>query len=280
MAKGMFVDTSVCIGCKACQVACKEWNDLDPEPKHFRSDPDTRIVANNFSGNSYDNTAELSSTDWRHVQFIEQFNEERKGSRWLFSSDSCKHCTDAGCMNVCPVGAIARTELGNVVIRQDKCQGIKACNKGCPYGVARFSEKSHTSRKCTLCDDRIHNGLSTACAKACPTGSIRFGELSELKTIADARLAQLKALGETKHNIYGYTEAKGLSVFYLLMDKPSVYGLPENPVVPERPKNYPPISGPLDVLTAGLAAILRFRERGAKKPDDERTDGNERNRLG
>ena len=272
MAKGMFVDTSICTGCKACQVACKEWNGLDPEPKHFKSDPDTHLLATNFTGNSYDNTGELSATDWRHVKFIEQFNKDRTGSRWLFSSDSCKHCTDAGCMNVCPVGAIARTELGNVVIRQDKCKGIKACNKGCPYGVARYSEKSHTSRKCTLCNDRIHNGLGTACAKACPTGSIRFGELSELKTIADARLKQLKALGETKHNIYGYTEAKGLSVFYLLMDKPSVYGLPENPVVPQRPKSLPPISGPLDVLTVGLAAIFGFRERTTRREKIEGVD--------
>ena len=278
MPKGMFVDTSICTGCKACQVACKEWNGLDPEPKHFKYDPDTHLLATNFTGKSYDNTSELSATDWRHVKFIEQFNKDRTGSRWLFSSDSCKHCTDAGCMNVCPVGAIARTELGNVVIRQDKCQGIKACNKGCPYGVARYSEKSHTSHKCTLCNDRIHNGLGTACAKACPTGSIRFGELSELKVIANKRLAHLRALGEIKHNIYGYTEAKGLSVFYLLMDKPSVYGLPENPVVPQKPKSLQPISGPLDVLTAGLATIFHFRERttwrekvediDAGRPDD------------
>ena len=267
MAKGMFVDTSVCIGCKACQVACKEWNGLAPEPKHFISDPETRVVANNFTGNSYDNTAQLSATDWRHVQFIEQFSEDRKGSRWLFSSDSCKHCTDAGCMNVCPVKAIERTELGNVVIRQDKCVGTKNCNRGCPYGVAKFSEVSNTSRKCTLCNDRIHNGLSTACSKACPTGSIRFGNVPELRKIADSRLAQLKELGETKANIYGYNEAKGLNVFYLLMDKPAVYGLPENPKVPQRPQDLPPLPrvGALDFLALGMAAVISFRERGSRE---------------
>lgn len=265
MKKGMFVDTSICTGCKACQVACKEWNGLDPEPKHFKSDPDTKILADNFTGNSYDNTAEMSATDWRHVRFIEQFNAERTGSRWLFMSDSCKHCTDAGCLNVCPVKAIERTELGNVIIRQDKCIGTKTCNRGCPYGVAKYSEKSHTSRKCTLCNDRIHNGLGTACAKACPTGSIRFGEVDELKAIADARLAQLRGLGETRANIYGYHEAGGLNVFYLLMDKPAVYGLPENPKVPQSARDLPPVSGMFDMLTLGVAAMISFRERGARK---------------
>lgn len=269
MPKGMFVDTSICTGCKACQVACKEWNGLDPEPAHFKSDPDTRLLATNFTGNSYDNTGKLSSTDWRHVEFIEQFNEQRRGSRWLFMSDSCKHCTDAACLNVCPVKAIERTDLGNVIIRQDKCVGTKACNRACPYGVARYSEKSHTSRKCTLCNDRIHNGLGTACAKACPTGSLRFGEVPELKAAADARFARLKALGETKANIYGYQEAKGLNVFYLLMDKPQVYGLPANPKVYQNIQELPPAVSALDAVMFGVAAVISFRERNAKRKAGE-----------
>jgi formate dehydrogenase iron-sulfur subunit len=266
MAKGMFVDSSICIGCKACQVACKEWNGLEPEPSHFKSDPETKLLADHFTGNSYDNTEKLSATDWRHVSFIEQFNSSRTGSRWLFSSDSCKHCTDAACLNVCPYNAIIRTEMGNVVVLQDKCQGAQDCNSACPYGVVRYSEKTGTSRKCTLCNDRIHNGLGTACAKACPTGSIFFGEVSELKTMADARLAQLKASGEKKANIYGYMEAKGLKVFYLLMDKPSVYGLPENPVVKQRPSSLPPLSANLELLVIGVAALIKFRERGSQEP--------------
>ncbi len=271
MAKGMFVDASICTGCKACQVACKEWNGLAPEPAHFRSDAETRIVANNFTGNSYDNTGTLSATDWRHVRFIEQINQQRKGSRWLFSSDSCKHCTDAGCLNVCPVKAIERDPLGNVVIRQDRCKGVKACNKGCPYGVSKYSAVSNTSRKCTLCDDRIHNGLGTACAKACPTGSIRFGEVSELKKIADARLAQLQELGQKKANIYGYTQAKGLNVFYLLMDKPSVYGLPDNPVVPQRTQDVASSGSTImNAMAFGLAALVSFRERGSRKKLSEK----------
>jgi formate dehydrogenase iron-sulfur subunit len=143
--------------------------------------------------------------------------------------------------------------------------------------VARYSEKSHTSRKCTLCNDRIHNGLGTACAKACPTGSLRFGEVPELKAAADGRLAQLKALGETRANIYGYQEAKGLNVFYLLMDKPQVYGLPENPKVYQNIQELPPAVSALDAVMFGVAAVISFRERNAKKgageiAHDDRSD--------
>ena len=266
MTKGMFVDTSICTGCKACQVACKEWNELPGEPSHFHKVPNRPYqVAFNFTGNSYDNTGKLSATDWRHVRFIEQFNENRSEARWLFSSDSCKHCSDAGCLNACPVKAIVRTEMGNVVVQQDVCIGCKYCIPSCPYGVIDFSEQTGTVHKCTLCNDRIHNGLGTACAKACPTGSISFGEVSELKAKADARLAQLKALGHTEANIYGYTEAGGLNVFYLFMDKPSAYGQPEHPVVPQRRLFR---SAAITVFTAvavAVAALISFRERGAKK---------------
>jgi formate dehydrogenase iron-sulfur subunit len=258
----MFVDTSICTGCKACQVACKEWNGLDPEPTHFRKEPAMPYpVATNFTGNSYDNTGKMSATDWRHVRFIEQINARRAGSRWLFMSDSCKHCTDAACLNVCPVEAIEHTDLGNVIVRQDKCVGTKLCNQACPYGVIRYSEKTRTSHKCTLCNDRIHNGLGTACSKACPTGSITFGEVGDLKARADARLAKLRSLGEAKANLYGYSQAGGLKVFYLLMEKPEVYGLPENPVIPRRRK-FSSLPGKFAMLIAGLAALFTFRQRG------------------
>jgi formate dehydrogenase iron-sulfur subunit len=275
MAKGMFVDTSICTGCKACQVACKEWNGLDPEPEHFRKQPGVPYpVAFNFTGNSYDNTAKLSATDWRHVLFIEQINYRRVGSRWLFMSDSCKHCTDAACLNVCPVSAIEHTDLGNVIVRQDKCVGTKLCNKACPYGVIKFSEKTRTSHKCTLCNDRIHNGLGTSCAKVCPTGSITFGDVPELKTKADARLAKLRSSGETKANLYGYSQAGGLMVFYLLMDKPEVYGLPENPVVPQR-KQISSLGTKLSTLLAGLAALISLRQRGAVGAENETVERGE-----
>lgn len=261
MPKGMFVDTSICTGCKACQVACKEWNQLDPEPSHFRYDAAVgHPIAINFTGNSYDNTGKLSATDWRHVRFIEQFSEDRSQARWLFMSDSCKHCTDAGCLNACPVNAIIRRpDTGNVFVQQEVCIGCKYCIPACPWGVISYSEKTGTVHKCTLCDDRIHNGLGTACAKACPTGSIQFGEVSDLKAKADARLAQLKTLGETSANIYGYDQASGLNVFYLLMDKPEVYAQPSNPVVPQRRLMLNSGVTVLGALVMGLVALVNFR---------------------
>jgi len=266
MAKGMFVDTSICTGCKACQVACKEWNELAPEPSHFIQNPASgHLLAVNFTGNSYDNTGKLSATDWRHVRFIEQLNESRSEAHWLFMSDSCKHCQDAGCLNACPTNAIIRTDMGNVFVQQDTCIGCKYCIPACPFGVISFSEQTGTVHKCTLCNDRIHNGLGTACAKACPTGSIQFGDVPDLKAKADARLAQLKALGATEASIYGYNEAGGLNVFYLLMNTPSVYGQPVNPVVPQQRLVLSSAATILTALAAGVAALVSFRERGAKK---------------
>jgi formate dehydrogenase iron-sulfur subunit len=266
MEKGMFVDTSICTGCKACQVACKEWNGLEPEPSHFTEGVGSPYpVAMNFTGNSYDNTGALSARDWRHVLFIEQINYTRNGGRWLFMSDSCKHCKDAACLNVCPVDAIEHTDLGNVVVTQDKCVGTKLCNKACPWGVIKFNDNTRTSQKCTLCNDRIHNGLGTACAKACPTGSIAFGDMPDLKVKADARLAQLKKLGERKANIYGYDEASGQNVFYLLMDKPDVYGLPVKPAIQQRNKVSSILGTKIAAAIAGITALAGLIEREQKK---------------
>jgi len=272
MEKGMFVDTSICTGCKACQVACKEWNGLEPEPSYFTHGPGSPYpVAMNFTGNSYDNTGDLSARDWRHVLFIEQINYKRTGSRWLFMSDSCKHCKDAPCLNVCPVDAIVHTDLGNVIVVQDKCVGTKLCNKACPWDVIKFNDNTRTSQKCTLCNDRIHNGLGTACAKACPTGSISFGDIPDLKAKADARLAQLKKLGETKANIYGYDEASGQNVFYLLMDKPDVYGLPIKPVIQQRNKVSSLLGTKVAAAVAGITALAGLVEREQEEDSTSET---------
>jgi formate dehydrogenase iron-sulfur subunit len=264
MPKGMFVDTTICTGCKACQVACKEWNGLVAEPSHFESRPGVPYpVASHFTGDSYDNTGQMSAADWRRVRFIEQFNEPRTNSRWLFISDSCKHCADAACLNVCPFDAIERTDLGNVVVNQRKCQGTRHCNTACPYAAIHYTERTGTSWKCTLCNDRIHNGLGTACAKACPTGSIMFGELSDLMARANERLAHLKAAGVPGVAIYGYGEAGGLKVFYLLRDAPAVYGLPEKPVVAPRKAELRLRPGPrFAALMVGFGALMRIREKG------------------
>ncbi len=264
MAKGMFVDTSICTGCKACQVACKEWNGIGYTPSHFRFDKtENRPVAINFTGNSYDNTGHLNSHDWRHVRFIEQFTPDRVGGRWLFMSDSCKHCNDAGCLNVCPTDAIIRTDMGNVFVQQETCIGCKYCIAACPWGVISFNAETGTAQKCTLCNDRIHNGLGTACSKACPTGSIQFGDVPDLRARAQARLSKVKAQIPTA-NIYGLTEAGGLNVFYLLLDKPSVYEQPENPVVPTERLVLASGAAVLGAAAMGLAALFSFRERGKR----------------
>ena len=181
---GFFTDTSVCIGCKACEVACKERNLL----------PEDGFV---WTGHSYDNTGELNADTWRHVAFVEQRIAD--GGRWLMSSDVCKHCTHAGCLDVCPTGAIVRTELGTVVIQDDVCNGCGYCVVACPFGVIGKREIGGDGgmHKCTLCYDRLEDGLEPACAKACPTDSIQFGPLEDLVALAERRVATLHRRGRT-----------------------------------------------------------------------------------
>src|SRR5436189_275417 len=183
---GFFTDTSICIGCKACEVACKEWNQLEGNKPELLLD-------------SFDNTGQLDAQNWRHVQFIEQIPDNNGvvmnptpiagGQAWLMMSDVCKHCQNASCLEVCPTNAIVRTEYDSVFIQQDVCNGCRDCISACPYGVIGFNEKTGTAHKCTLCYDRLQNGLQPACAKACPTESIKFGYLDDLQAAPDKRLA-------------------------------------------------------------------------------------------
>src|SRR5207245_10505061 len=214
---GFFTDTTVCIGCKACEVACKEWNQL----------PATHGGENTLSGDSYDNTRRLDGIHWRHVKFIEQFSEDRSQGRWLMMSDVCKHCVQAGCLEVCPTGAITRTEFDTVYIQKDVCNGCRYCVAGCPYGVIEMDQDG-VAGKCTFCYDRLQAGLTPACAQACPTASIQFGPIAQLQQRADARLQQLKQAGHTQARLYGRDEAilGGLNSFYLLEDTPATFGLP------------------------------------------------------
>jgi formate dehydrogenase iron-sulfur subunit len=300
---GFFTDTSVCIGCKACEVACKTWNAV----------PEDGL---DLLGMSFDNTGSLGANSWRHVAFIEQprstgrqdpglaglptgptgtglsaevlgpmlrgsergggelgtgplptaqesatrvspvpqlvedlgmpaFSrpgaghgaEGRTAFRWLMASDVCKHCTHAGCLDVCPTGALFRTEFGSVVVQQDICNGCGYCVSGCPYGVIDRRPGDGRAQKCTLCYDRLHDGMEPACAQACPTDSIQFGKLDELRERADERLAQLHDLGVTEARLYGRDPDDGVGgdgAFFLLLDEPEVYGLPPDPVVPTR----------------------------------------------
>ncbi|RPI33689.1 MAG: 4Fe-4S dicluster domain-containing protein [Chloroflexota bacterium] len=271
MAKGMFVDTSVCIGCKACQVACKEWNELTGEPDDFK-DVDGQLKAINFTGDSYDNTGRLTATNWRHVRFIENITPDRSTVAWYMMSDSCKHCIQAGCLEVCPTHALMRTDLGNVIVQQDVCNGCRACIAACPFGVISYNTSTGRVNKCTLCDDRIHIGLETACAKACPTDSIIFGEVTDLRQQASQRVDELKGLGFNKAQIYGDESILGgLNVFYLLLYYPHVYRQPVNPRLPQA-KLIP--ESALSIGTAialGVAAIIAFRERGSASNPPEKS---------
>jgi formate dehydrogenase iron-sulfur subunit len=240
---GFFTDTSVCIGCKACEVACKEWNLV----------PEDGLV---WTGESYDNTSALGANTWRHVAFIEQ-NEplhadgdgEVDALRWLMSSDVCKHCTHAACLDVCPTGALFRTEYDTVVVQEDVCNGCGYCVPACPFGVI---DRRHLPRqdppaiplltkeedgrvwKCTLCYDRLKGGHEPACAKACPTDSIQFGPLDQLRERASKRLEKLQAEDWNGAQLYGHDPDDGVGgfgAFFLLLDDPEVYGLPPDPVV-------------------------------------------------
>jgi len=253
---GFFTDTTVCIGCKACEVACKEWNQL----------PATNGGASTLSGDSYDNTRQLDGLHWRHVKFIEQFSAERTDGRWLLMSDVCKHCVQAGCMEVCPTGAIIRTEFDTVVIQSDVCNGCRDCIAACPFGVIGLNPVSGVAQKCTLCYDRLRGGLEPACSKACPTNSIQFGPIADLKKKAAARVGQLHTSGERRAHLYGADDTMlgGLNSFFLLVDRPEVYGLPPDPKLPSR--NLVPSSlwSALGAIVVGLLGIVSFRTRGTR----------------
>ncbi len=244
---GFFTDTSICIGCKACEVACKEWNLV----------PDDGLV---WTGESYDNTSALGANTWRHVAFVEQNEplhldgDQPDALRWLMSSDVCKHCTHAACLDVCPTGSLFRTEYGTVVVQEDVCNGCGYCVPACPFGVL---DKRHIARssgdpppeilglqlgkkedgrvwKCTLCYDRLKGGHEPACAKACPTDSIQFGPLDELRERAEKRLDKLEAENWNGARLYGNDPDDGVGgfgAFFLLLDEPEVYGLPPDPIV-------------------------------------------------
>ena len=215
---GFFTDATLCIGCKACEVACKQWNALPADGMKW-------------SGQSYDNTLHLSPTTWRHVSFTEQALPNN-GVRWLFNSDVCKHCSAAPCQEACPTGAIIYNEFGNVYVQEDVCNGCGYCVPACPFGVLGRSEADGRVHKCTLCYDRQKDGLEPACAKSCPTKSIRFGPLSQLRQHAEQRLQDLRARGEERAYLYGNADSgeyQQLGAFFLLTEEPAAYNLPPAP---------------------------------------------------
>ena len=274
---GFFTDTTVCIGCKACEVACKQWNDLPADGGEFRK------------GGSYDHTGRLSGSTWRHVRFVEiaepaaasprtscrtssrgrreprrrrrDVRRGRRVDRWVFMSDVCKHCTNAGCLDACPTGALIRTEFDTVVLQPDVCNGCGYCIPSCPFGVVDRDHDDGRAAKCTLCYDRLEDGLEPACAKACPTDSIQFGPYDELVEVAERRVATLHERGVEGAYLYGAGDdageelAGGLGAFFLLTEPPERYGLPAHADSPIQENVVP-----RDASAAiGRAGVLRAR---------------------
>jgi formate dehydrogenase iron-sulfur subunit len=265
---GFFTDTTTCIGCKACEVACKQWNDLPADPGGW-----------NPRG-SYDHTTELNASTWRHVRFVELDRPEPVRTpmdsmleqdaldlvgmaehpgldKWIFMSDVCKHCTHAGCLDACPTGALIRTEFDTVILQPDVCNGCGYCVPACPFGVIDREHVDGRAAKCTLCYDRLEDGLEPACAKACPTDSIQFGPYDELQEIAGKRVLALQARGVEGAYIYGAGEddeqdlAGGLGAFFLLTEPPETYGLPYRA---ESPIQENVVPATLAAMGAGLLA--------------------------
>jgi formate dehydrogenase iron-sulfur subunit len=221
-------DPSLCIGCKACEVACKEWNELPQDGFEW-------------SGLSYDNTRSLGASTWRHVLFLEQparmgpqITPADEPFRWVFLSDVCKHCEVAGCLEACPTGAIVRTEVGSVYVQPDVCNGCGYCVPACPFGVIDRRADDGRAFKCTFCYDRQRAGLIPACAKACPTQSIQFGELDELRERAGARVDELRRRGFADARVYDprETSVRGLHALFVLLGEPEAYNFPPVPEAP------------------------------------------------
>ncbi|HLJ67369.1 MAG TPA: 4Fe-4S dicluster domain-containing protein [Chloroflexota bacterium] len=267
-ARGFLTDTSLCIGCKACEVACKQWNQLpmddDPEggPDGFR-----------WEGTSYDNTHALGATTWRHVTFAELPGAGGAGGQtaWMMMSDVCKHCAHAGCLEACPTGAIIRTEFDTVVIQQDICNGCGYCVPSCPYGVVELNTTAqsgdHKAHKCTLCYDRLKDGLEPACAKACPTDSIQFGDLEELRAHAERRVRELRGRGLSAYH-YGTSDCGGsatigaLGASFILLDDPARYNLPAHPILPQSRTFRGILSMAVTALALGAATAWSLASRG------------------
>ena len=237
------IDVSSCIGCKACQVACSEWNDL-------RDD-----IGNNTG--VYDNPADLTAKSWTVMRYNEV--EENGKLEWLIRKDGCMHCDDPGCLKACPSpGAIIKYANGIVDFQEGNCIGCGYCVTGCPFNVPRISKKDNKAYKCTLCSDRVAVGQQPACVKTCPTGAIMFGTKDAMKEQAADRIEDLKERGFAQAGLYDPAGVGGTHVMYVLhhADKPSLYhGLPDEPKISPMVSLWKGFSKPLAMAALGVAAV-------------------------
>lgn len=245
---GLLITPELCIGCRACQVACKSWKQLPAEKTANKG--------------SFENPSDLSASVFNKIRYVE-VPSDKDPVRWLFVSQRCMHCEDAGCMKICPSpGALYKTKEGIVAYNKDKCIGCKLCIAGCPFNVPRYDEKDKIS-KCNLCSERVAEGLSPACAKTCPTGSLTFGNRDEL-------IAKAQKAGYTK--VYGQNDLGGLTALYAFKDAPKVYGMQDNPQIPESIVFWHKTLKPLAVWGLGgvvTASLLHYVIVGPKKDDKE-----------
>ncbi|NLJ56883.1 MAG: 4Fe-4S dicluster domain-containing protein [Firmicutes bacterium] len=251
MKKSILYDASKCTACRACQVACKQWNQLP-------------AIKTSFQG-SYENPPEFSAKTWTKIAFREHLDEGSERVKWLFSKQGCMHCTDAACVKVCPANAIYHTEFGTVKIDQDKCIGCNYCIANCTYNVIGFDQEANVARKCTFCYDRITTGLKPACVTTCPTGALTYGSRSEMIALANERLSYLQEKGNPDANIYGLEELDGLSMLYVLEDRPEKYGLLENPRVSTRANIWNIIFKPVRALVVLAMFFALWVNKGESK---------------
>src|SRR5262245_11290248 len=249
------VDTSTCIGCKACEVACQEWNDLPPETT-------VQMV-------TYQTLPDMTENFWNLIRFREH-EDDQNGLRWLMRKDQCMHCTEPGCLVACPApGAIVQYTNGIVDFQQDQCIGCGYCITGCPFDVPKIHTRSKRVYKCTLCVDRVAVGLQPACVKACPTSCLQFGTKEAMLDVAGKRVAQLQANGFPKAAVYDPPGVGGTSVVTVLAhgDRPELYGLPRDPAVPLAVRLWKgPLKwiGNLAMLGGVLGVFVHFVRYGRK----------------
>lgn len=236
--KMVFVDTSLCTGCKACSVACKAWNDLPAEK--------TKLIT------SYQSQDKTTPTTWTYISMHEKYEEGKM--YWLMFKHQCYHCAEPACMAACSSDAIHKTESGYTVIDHEKCIGCGYCVQNCPWSVPMVDETKHKSYKCTGCIDRVENGMKPACVSTCQPGALQFGERDEMLKIAKARLAEVQKTNP-KANLYGENLMGGTTYIYLLQDKPEVYGVPANPTTPVSLTLWKSIIHPLGGVAVGGAVL-------------------------